>query len=131
RSQSLACFIDTALRQTTFPLTPTSPRAAGSFITTSSSSFVLNGQEIRLRGLNMNNEQALGAAIGSGNLTDSTIGAGDYNRVAGWGINLVRFGLSFTWYQTDRNAFFQSLDGQVARSEERRVGREGRARGLA
>ena len=114
RASSLAGFFVTALVLATFPLTPTTARAAGGFITTSGSSFVLSGQEIRLRGLNMNNEQALGAAIGSGNLSDITIGAEDYNRVAGWGINLVRFGLSFTWYQTDRNAFFQSLDGQVA-----------------
>ena len=127
RASSLAGSFVTALVLATFPLTPTTARAAGGFITTSGSSFVLSGQEIQLSAGFHDPGFSSSARISSlcsprrgegrsyvSGVSDITIGAEDYNRVAGWGINLVRFGLSFTWYQTDRNAFFKSIDGQVA-----------------
>src|ERR671936_51357 len=63
--------------------------AASGFVTANGSGYFLNGQPLHLRGVNMNNEQALGASIGSGNMGDINVGSADYKRIAGWGLNLV------------------------------------------
>jgi len=67
-----------------------------------------------LRGENFNNESALGAAIGSGNIGDINISEADYVRLAQMGANHVRFGLGFSWYAADRARFFQVVDRHVA-----------------
>ena len=87
--------------------------AVGGFITLRGHLFCRGGAEIRLRGVNFNNESALGAEIGAGSVDAIDVSEQDYARVQSWGANHVRFGLSFDWYRKDPGHFFAVFDRHV------------------
>jgi aryl-phospho-beta-D-glucosidase BglC (GH1 family) len=76
------------------------------------------GQNVLLRGSNFANINALGADIGSNNARDVQYTREDYFKLREMGGNHVRFGMSYTWYASDRAAFWAMLDQQVTWARE-------------
>ena len=102
-----------ARRPSPVPPCASPPLAASGFITLRGHRFCRDGAEIRLRGINFNNESALGAEIGAGSVDAIDVSEQDYARVQSWGANHVRFGLSFDWYRKDPGHFFAVFDRHV------------------
>src|SRR5437660_1512205 len=67
------------------------------FLTIAGTAFSYKGQTVYLHGENFNNLPALGAHIGSGNITDINVAEADYAQLNALGGNHVRFGMSFSW----------------------------------
>lgn len=72
------------------------------------------GVKVVLRGVNFDNVSALGADIGSNDVNDMYFYEEDYRRISELGGNHVRLGLSYTWYEQDRDQFFRKVDEQIA-----------------
>lgn len=70
------------------------------------------GGPVMLRGVNFKNEPAM-ACCGGPDIRAINVDETDYATVAGWGANVVRFGLDYAWYAADRELFFATLDANV------------------
>jgi hypothetical protein len=94
---------------------PPAPPASGGtvFLQAQGKDLMFGNQKVILKGTNFDNINALGAGIGSNNVNDITFGDADYAELARQGGNHVRLGLSFSWYQQNKTAFFQKMDQQV------------------
>jgi hypothetical protein len=103
-------------------LTRPSPVEKSNYLTARGKDLVYQGKVVTLRGVNFDNLPALGAlvggrageAIGGDDIDQMVSDANDYAELARQGGNHARLGLSFSWYQTDRVAFFAKIDQQVA-----------------
>jgi hypothetical protein len=90
---------------------------------------VYEGQVVTLRGANFDNLAALGAEVGGRAGEDiggddiglMTADEADYAELARQGGNHARLGLSFSWYQDDRDTFFATIDQQVAWARQHRL----------
>lgn len=86
---------------------------SSAFLQAQGRDLVWNGRTVILKGSNFDNINALGANIGSNNVNDITFSDADYAEMARQGGNHVRLGLSFSWYQQNKAAFFAAMDRQV------------------
>src|SRR5580693_6254425 len=83
--------------------------AAPSFVTTQGSQFMYQGQRVLLRGENFNNEPAL-ACCGGPDLNLVNEVQSDYTQAHQLGANVIRWGIDYNWYATNRTQFFSVLD---------------------
>jgi|GEM_PF-2595859 len=103
------------------PVLPAAPATAvvsQPFLQIAGRGFVYKGQSVFLRGVNINNESALYLEQPTYNDANYSEAAGfayaansmpariteddrDYARLAGWGVNLVRLGLDWHWFNGD------------------------------
>lgn len=74
------------------------------------------GAPVALRGVNFKNEPAM-ACCGGPDINAINVDEVDYATIAGWGANVVRFGLDYAWYASDRAQFFSVLDAHVRYAE--------------
>lgn len=96
---------------------PTAPPVAGNtnvFLKTQGKNILYKGQPIVLKGTNFDNIDTLGANIGSNDVSKISFTEADYAELHKQGGNHVRLGLSFSWYDKDKNLFFLKMDEQVA-----------------
>lgn len=74
--------------------------------------FNYNGEQVMLKGVNVNNVGALGIWQAS-NIDNIEVGAGDYQKIAELGANHVRFGISYQWYLNNPTQFYSVLDQHI------------------
>ncbi len=99
------------------------------FLSVNGRDLVFEGQAVTLRGANFDNLAALGAEvggrageeIGGDDIELMTADESDYAELARQGGNHARLGLSFSWYQDDRDTFFTKIDQQVAWARQHRL----------
>ena len=82
-------------------------------MTVSGGNLVYGGRTVLLRGENFNNEPAL-ACCGGPNVNAINANAADYAKLGSLGGNVVRFGLDYQWYSSNRANFFAVVDQHVA-----------------
>lgn len=82
--------------------------------------FKYNGQQVKLKGVNINNVGALGIYQAS-NINNIEAGPGDYQKIAELGANHVRFGISYQWYLNDPVNFYNILDQHVEWARENKL----------
>jgi hypothetical protein len=99
------------------------------YLSVNGNDLVYQGRVVTLRGANFDNLAALGAEvggrsgeeIGGDDIELMTADESDYAELARQGGNHARLGLSFSWYQDDRDTFFAKIDQQVAWAREHRL----------
>jgi hypothetical protein len=95
--------------------------ASPAFLTVDGRDFRLGGVGgVRLRGVNFNNEPAL-SCCGGPDLGALDVGPAEYAQVGAWGGNVIRFGLDYAWYATDRGRFLSILDAHVHLAQANRL----------
>ena len=107
-----------AVSRPTTPLPPVPPPLpsplTGSYISISGSNLVYGGRVVTLRGENFNNEPAL-ACCGGPNMARINVNGADYAQAGSvLGENVIRFGLDYAWYTSNRTTFYAVVDQHVA-----------------
>ena len=92
---------------------PTVATAADAYLTVTGGTLSYGGQTVVLRGENFNNEPGL-SCCGGPNIDSINVDQADYSKVSGMGANMVRFGLDYQWYLSDRARFYSVVDQHVA-----------------
>jgi cellulase (glycosyl hydrolase family 5) len=92
---------------------PLPASAAPSYVTTQGSQFMYQSQKVVLRGENFNNEPAL-ACCGGPDITLINAAQSDYVQAHQLGANVLRWGIDYNWYATNRTQFFSVLDQHMA-----------------
>ena len=92
---------------------PLRATAAASYVTTSGSKLMYQGQPIALRGVNFNNEPAL-ACCGGPDINLINANQSDYAQAHSLGVNHLRWGIDYNWYAANRTQFFSVLDQHMA-----------------
>jgi hypothetical protein len=93
--------------------TTSSYAAPQDFVVSFGSALVYQGKAISLRGVNFNNVSANGPWP-IPDLSRANEHATEYQRVADWGANHVRFGISYYQWAKDPLTFFSQVDQHVA-----------------
>jgi hypothetical protein len=88
--------------------------SADDFLQSEGSDLLYKGNKIVLRGVNFDNIPAMGAGIGTNNIDSINIKEEDYAKLAEFGGNHVRLGTSYTWYEQNKNKYFEKIDQQIS-----------------
>jgi PKD repeat protein len=91
--------------------------AAPTYVTTQGSQIMYQGRAIALRGVNFNNEPALGltcTGCGASDINLINANQSDYAQAHQLGANHLRWGIDYNWYAANRTQFFSVLDQHMA-----------------
>jgi hypothetical protein len=91
-----------------------SSASTGSYLTVSGSGLAYKGQTVVLRGENFNNAPGL-SCCGGPNINSINANAADYAQARNvLGLNSIRFGLDYQWWNADNSTFYKIMDQHIA-----------------